>query len=397
MKKALFIMRYFLRKEGDNRKDYHPKFDDQISAVTNLGYSCVYIALDDGGNVYRIENEKRSILTKIPFHSIPLIHQFAEYTTIYNMAKKIVQEEEFDFVYVRNAPMVPNYSSMMKVLKKNCRNVVVEIPTFPSSQEVSKEKRLWIKAIYPFMNYIEKKSAKSVTLYTLIGLPANEFHGVPAINIYNGTNINGYSKHIARKKDGAVHMIALAGMAHYHGYDRVIMGMANYYQSVEASAHPFYLHLVGPDADGSLEKWMALVKELNLDKYVIREGAMNGSLLDDMFNKCDIGCGAMAGFRRSTHVDFDLKNAEYLSRGIPFICCQFSDSFEYNIPHCYSDIKECDDPIDINKIVNFALKEIDEENVADQMREFASELSWKSQFQKVIQKLGTINGSVGAQ
>ena len=325
MKKALLVMRYFLPDsfKNDAKTSIHPKFDCQINALTKLGYQCTFIGIDGKGNIYKICNEKER-LGKIRLYCLPLIRQYFGYKCLYRHAAKISKKEKFDLVYVRNCPNTFNYPKMMKVLRTNCDNVVVEIPTYPSNQEVAHEKRLWIRLIHPFVNFIEKQSSKYVRLYALIGESSSSFRGQPAINIINGTNVDGKKEHTKKTIDSDIHMIALAEMAHYHGYDRIIEGLKLYYE--KKPKVNFYFHMVGTDVDGSLSKWMKMAKDYGLSKYVFSEGFMKGKTLDDFFDRCDIACGSMGGFRRGTHFAFDLKNAEYLSRGIPFVCCKFEGS-----------------------------------------------------------------------
>lgn len=380
-KKAMLVMRYFLVDESAKiNNKYHPKFDDQIIAVNNLGYECTYFGINEDG-IFRICNGKRQRLGKVWFKNIPIIHRFGEYAALYRYTRK-ESENDYDFIYVRSCPMVLGYAKAMREYSKNCKKIIVEIPTYPVEKEIKNSKQLWMKLFYPFMKYVERKASKYVGLYSLIGDSADEYLGRPAINIINGTNPDGYAKHLPRTPDGTIHIIAMAGMAHYHGFDRLITGLKNYYEN--GNNIPVYIHMVGPDADGSREKWRKLSLDLGISKYVLFEGEKTGQAMDDMFAACDVAVGSLAAFRKGLHVEFDLKTAEYCSRGIPLVVCSPYIKNELNIPHCYSDIPETEEPVDIKDVVNFALDEIKKDSVADELREYVKRFSWEAQFQKML-------------
>ena len=382
-KYVLFVMRYTIPDKENQLSDYHPKFDDQISAMRSLGFVCINVAVGKDGVYYIIDGEKH-LFKRIKKMSAFFYH-YQCYKEIYNLAVFLSRQYKIEMAYIRNCPTVFTYIKMMKNLKKNVGNVVVEIPTYPSKDEVKASKKISDKLFYPYLSFIEKQASKYVDLFVLIGKKADTFRGKKAINIINGTNISGYKAHSKRNPDGFFHIICLAGMNHYHGFDRLILSLIDYYE--RGNVKNVFIHLVGPDVDGSLSKWMKMANNSVVSGYVLEEGPMRGKALDDMFDKCDFACGSLGLFRKKMRTGFDLKCAEYMSRGIPFICCNFTDSFFSNIPHCYSKVSEDESLISFDDIYNFMSIEALEENATEDLRNYAKKLNWESQFSKILDNL----------
>lgn len=379
MKSAFLFMRYFLDEsmEMDNTK-----FKQQISALKNMGYSVSLLGLGLDG-VYYLREGSRIKICKLKFQKIPILNKVMQYKSLYYSAVQVMNEvEKVDFSYIRSMNAVPSFIKSVKSINMHSHHTVMEIPTYPIDKEMNSDIRWWRKPMYAIMRYYDKKVSEFIDLYALIGEKCNLYYGKPAINIYNGTLVDDYVKHSPSPPSQRIDILALAKMARWHGYDRLIRGVDEYRK--QGGNTPVYIHLVGPDGDGSLAQWKELTVKLGLEEYVVFEGSLYGDELTAMVDRCDIASDALAGFKKGLYFGINLKVAEYCSRGIPFICCKKENDEEFPIPHCLDGIPEDDSPVDISRVVEFVRREQKEKNVTDDLRKYAKSLSWEAQFTKIF-------------
>ena len=223
----------------------------------------------------------------------------------------------------------------------------------------------------------------NVSLYTLIGEKADCYNGAPAINIENGLDVqmvpvkNGFENH-----DSELHLLVAAYFSYWHGYDRLINGLLNYYKNSCAEKKVF-VHICGKPSDDSLETIMKIVKENNLEDYAIYHGYLTGDDLNAMYDKCDVAIGSLGLHRQKIIVDTTLKLPEYTARAIPFIYCANSNNVNADGKY-YLKVKEDETHIDILEIINF-FESLDRDNIQKEMRSFAEKsLGWDAQFKKVV-------------
>ena len=187
----------------------------------------------------------------------------------------------------------------------------------------------------------------------------------------------------ARKSDNDLHLIGVASMAYWHGYDRVIEGLHNYYLNGEHDKKKVFFHIAGDSSNAESLRCKELVKKYNLDGYVTFYGRKSGTELDMIFNKADIAVGSLACHRISIKNVRSLKNREYCARGIPFFYSEIDEDFEGK--DFVFKVSATDDLIDIEQVVNFT-----EGNKFDpvQIRRYAFEnLTWDKQFQAVLRNV----------
>lgn len=387
--KALLVMKFpsFFDKDGKILSG-EKKYEGQIRALQNLGYDCTYF-IEIGNSIYKMINGEIVFIHKILLMNLPVISKFAIYYYLFKYAEEEAHKG-YDFIYVRNAPFVRRSISAMKCFHKSSKRVVVEIPTYPVHKETSNDSRLWMKLLYKFGEHYERKFSQYVDLFALIGEKGDSYLGRPAINITNGTDINVFKKHIQKKFDGTIHIIGVAKIGHYHGFDRIISGINNYYK--EGGKIPVFFHVVGPDGDGSRKKWETMTLEMGLEKNIIFEGEKYGDDLDKLFDFCDIACTTLANHRANMEFKnqdsaFTLKTAEYCSRGIPMIAVDSLSFMGQPFPYSYHNIPEDDTPVNISELIEFVRQIPEGEFVSNELRAFSKHFSWEKQFEIIFQKL----------
>lgn len=208
----------------------------------------------------------------------------------------------------------------------------------------------------------------------------------PTIRIANGINFNA----IPLKKDlpisyskDELHLIAIATIHPWHGFDRAITGLANYYKSSSATTANIILHIVGQGVPKVIERYHELVNENNLHTKVLFHGPLFGEALNEIFNQCQIGIGSLARHRSGiTHLR-SLKNREYAARGIPFVYSEIDDDFE-QMPYILK-IPADETPLNINQVIQFRQSvSLTPEEIRNSIEQT---LSWKVQMEHVIKNV----------
>lgn len=371
--KILFLTFHgFSEYSGISKKIHY-----QINALKECGFDVKTCFLDDTDNHKRrmIDNKilkdygkgiKGKILKRIEFSSI------ANYAI----------QNNIHFIYMRydhNAN--PFTIHLLNQLKRNNIKVVMEIPTYPYDLEYKGLPMPYQRILFIdkcFRNLLANKIYKIVTFsdYEIIW-------GRPTIKISNGIDFN----HIKLKSrindtNKEFHMIGVATMHPWHGFDRAIYGLINYYKSTHNI--DAYFHIVGYGVPEVVNEYKKIVKENNLEKYVIFHSGVFGETLDNLFEISDFGIGSLARHRSNIIKIKTLKNIEYAARGIPFVYSEIDDDFE-NMPYVLKALPD-ESPLDINRLITFYHSR---EFIPAEIRAtIEKDLSWKQQMQKVINESG---------
>ena len=116
-------------------------------------------------------------------------------------------------------------------------------------------------------------------------------------------------------KGTPLNLIAVAQLAQWHGYDRLIHAIHQFKQSSEN--YDIKLTIVGEgDAYAPLQ---SLVSELNLQDNVTFTGFLSGADLDAHFYNAHIGIASLGLYRIGLHEASVLKTREYVARGLSVI------------------------------------------------------------------------------
>lgn len=379
MGRVLFINKYPLIESYSIIQ----KIDGQMRAVSRLGYEVDYITFDHK-YVYlnTFSEDKKTVIKKAFLGKTKLYYHLFSFFDIYNAAKKIVNQSKYDFVYFRYSPLSYTGYSMCKKLNKNSK-IVVEISTYPLGRE--KPKNI-LRAIYwKYSEYWNRKSAKFVDLYTLIGEKADSFRGVKAINIDNGVSLKDIPK-IQHENTSKIHILTVASMCTWQGYDRIIEGMAKW---TSTNRKKVIIDLVGGEGDGSLALWKNMVCDYGLEDNILFHGRKIGKDLDELFNQATIGLGSLGMYRRGFSTASILKIREYVARGLPFVYANDDPNINSK---CWwaKELPNNSEAIDMEDVYQFALA-VQNWNYADVgsvMREYAKKyMSWEVQFEKIIAQL----------
>lgn len=377
MASVLFVMRYPLHC-GDN---LITKFDGQMAAVREIGHSVHWLGWSPEGIWLCGDGEpeliRKTSLSRLPAYCHTLLH-----CHIMEGVRIATERIKPDLIYLRFMRTFAGAPAALAFAKKAGAKLVVEHPTYPFAN--GKTTSLIRKPFFWYCDKVFQKIEPMIDLYTLIGDPCDgTLNGRPAMNILNGVDVDRFSLHKPRADAEDIHMLALASMSRWQGYDRLLHAMAAYHGNEK-----LVLHMAGEDGDGSLAQWRALAEELGIADQVVFEGAVYGEKLDDLVACCDIGIGGLGLYRKKQFVSMPLKLREYMACGLPFVYA-VDDPTMPDEPRFCLRIPNDDSIPDMEQLVTFAKQAKTDAEAPALMHAYAREhMSWTGILKPVLERLG---------
>lgn len=347
----------------------------QVKALRNCGYDtrlCHYDITPDGHRRWMVDDRE---IADLGTGKAAKMKKRCDFSSIIDY----VNQEEIQLVYIRSYHNANPFTiHLVKRLRQGGAKVVMEIPTYPYDQEyITPSMKLSLLADKCFRHKLAKELDAIVTFSE-----AQEIFGAPTIRISNGIDFDAIRpRKLTNDTSGELHLIGVAEIHYWHGFDRIIHGMADYYRT--NPEYKVYFHIVG-DFSGEREKQEILtpIRENNLEPYVLLHGAQHGQALEDLFDRGDFAIGSLGRHRSGITYIKTLKNREYAARGFAFVYSETDEDFE-DQPYTLKAPAD-ESPIDIHKLVNFYRKQT---VPPEEIRESIASLSWDVQMQSVINQL----------
>lgn len=275
-----------------------------------------------------------------------------------------------DFIYARRTVADKEYCNFWKKIKEaypNCK-IIIEVFTYPYDKDDFGKWNAW-----PFYikEVIYRKRLKNYIDRFVTYTEDKEIFNVPTICTTNGVNIESIRQIKGEYTTNKITMIGVAYMQRHHGYERIIMGMKQYYEKSE-KAGLLYLYLVGDGPEK--ERYQRLVNEYGLQEYVTFFSTKSGNELDDLYNGCDLALASFGMYKLGYYGKLGaLKTREYLAKGIPFItgCAIDVLDDDYRFVKVFPNDNTV---IEMTEVIDFfesITKNVNKGIVADEMREYA--------------------------
>ncbi|MDP3437360.1 MAG: glycosyltransferase [Bacteroidales bacterium] len=372
--KGLFIHFFGLNEFSGISK----KITSQIDSLERNGIQMQFCYVDiDKDRVQR----RVCSGTEIDNFGNGFISKFGKWLAFKNLTSYIIYNN-IEFVYIRSFYNTnPFLLRMFSKLKKSGVKIVMEYPTYPYDKETEREYYMY-KPIF-FLNRIFRRFLKG-RLDRIVTFTNLEFiDGVKTINISNAIDFS--SVPLANRVPGCNNNFNLLGVAEvhfWHGYDRVIAGLASFYKDKDRDID-VHFHIVGAGAQADLVQLKEITSNLSMGEYVHFHGNKHTDELDEFFDMADFGIASLARHRTGITNIKTLKNREYAARGIPFIYSEIDEDFE-QMPYIIKAPAD-ESAIDICKIIEF-------KNTLNltpgQIREsITKKLSWDVQMKTVVKEL----------
>lgn len=353
------------------------KILSQISAFKNTGFICdIFYKTKTKNKIFKKLYNSNLTLQEYSNNLLNKIRLICEYKIIYNYILK----EKYEIVYLRYALEAnPFFIKFLKNLKRENIKIILEIPTYPYDNErISKN---ILRKIYIKIEKIYRKKLKNNVDRIVTFSNDNEIFGIKTIKMNNGIDVLQVPIINEEKNyniDNEINFIGVARIALWHGFDRLILSMFEYYKNNPKEIIKF--HVVGDGQKDVVENLKRLVRDNNLEKYVIFYGYKSGKELDKIYEKIDIGIGNLGNFRKGLIDGGGLKNQEYCAKGLPFIIAGYDDNYK-NVDFMYK-ISADESLINLNKIIDW-YKNL--QITPEQIRKYVEDnLTWDIQMKKVV-------------
>lgn len=325
----------------------------------------VYLAFCSGQMVYLLENgqiiDKEFAITRSKCHRV---------------ITSWLDKYEIKRTYIRYNFSDKWFLQFLKDQKDKGVKTILEIPTYPYDGEIS-EGRLKIEDQYyreQLCQYIEWVATNSEEPNIL---------GIPCIKLLNGVDVEAHPLHLKRKVSGEIVLIGVSSMAIWHGYERVLRGLFNYYR--DKGEYDFLFKIVGEGSEK--DKYRSLISEYGLQSRVEFCGMLEGEDLDRQYALADIAVSSLGLYKTGIQEVTPIKGAEYCARGIPFICgyhdMRFPDKVDYIMT-----VPNNPEPINMHEVIAFYENITAQDGYQKRMRDYAlTHFTWDCIMKPVVERL----------
>lgn len=377
--KILFLVYHgFSEHSGISKKIHY-----QVKGLKENGYDVRLCYYDFSPEGHRCRFVDGKVIQDYGTGKLAALSQRLSYGCIYDYCIL----EGIEFVYARcfqNAN--PWLIRFFKKLRKAGIRAVTEIPTYPYDAEFKTfywKMRMELKVDQLFRRSLYQQMDAMVTFSD-----AHKIFGQRTINISNGVDFDSIPLHQPvsgneLSTDSSLHLIGVAEVHTWHGFDRVMTGIGEYYSQMpkaRCQKPNVFFHVVGGVHPNYMENvFKPIIEKYHLQDKVIFHGTMFGHQLDEVFNQCQFAIGSLGRHRSGITVIKTLKNREYATRGIPFIYSEQDSDFDQQ-PYVLKAPAD-ESPVDIQQIIDFmehfSMK-------PEEIRKTVEHLTWKIQMRQVV-------------
>ena len=374
--KILFLVYHGFSDESGISKKIHY----QVKGLRQNGHEVHLCYYDFDSRGHRCRYVGNKVIADYGTGALAAIRSRTQLDCIYNYCAV----NAIEMVYARSFMNAnPILVRLFHKLNKRGIKCITEIPTYPYDSEF---KGYPLKYKIPL--YIDKLFRKALAkkMEAIVTFSNEEtIFGKRTICISNGIDLDSIPIHNPKKQND-IHLIAVAEIHYWHGFDRLVAGMGEYYK-LNPDARKVFFHVVGWEDDrGTTSNGYLTVKQTakkyNIGQYVVNHGKLFGDKLDEVFNQCVFAIGSLGRHRSGITNIKTLKNREYAARGIPFIYSETDNDFE-DKPYIIKAPAD-ESPVNIRQIIDF----IDTHDVnPTEIRNTVEHLSWRFQMEKVVREI----------
>ena len=354
-----------------NHQGVNNKIKDQVTAFNKYGFRMEYIGVEKNNVVVFNTNNEKKILDN--FDS-----KLSKRRKILLKSSEYIINNKIDYIYIRYFKSDKLFIKFLKDIRKYVKKIDLEIATYPYECEVVKK-----FSIQNILAQVDKHYRKFLYKYidNIITFSSDKkIFSIPTIQIENGIDIDRIKKRNYKKKENIINytMIGVANLNFWHGYDRVIRGLGEYYKIDQNKKVIF--NIVGNGKE--LNNLKKMVIGLGISEYVKFKGSKSGNDLDEEFNNADIAIGSLGIHRLGLKNVSTLKLKEYIARGIPFIYAYNDNAIDNNFKYAKKELND-ESTINIKRILEF-YDYIFNESLIEEMREISKKFTWEVQVKKII-------------
>ncbi len=308
------------------------KIEAQIQVMKNMGISLEYIELISEKTYNSFSNK---LIRRLPF-----------FPTLPPLLNNIDIYKEIDVLYFRY--YLGDYSliKFLRSVRKINPNIIIlfEFVDWP-----------YVKYYFTLKDFLLLVKDLIVRDYyrhlidrAVVFTNDKEVLGIKTLHAQNGILVCNERKKKIHMGD-SINIVCVSTMRRYHGYDRLLIGLKDYYHN--RGTRDIMLHFVGEGPE--LLAYQKLVEQMELSNRTVFYGEKTGEDLDRIYDCADIACASLGLHRIGMPLGTSLKTSEYLAKGLPVIISGEDSILSANKTKFCLQIPANDSPIDFFAILEF--------------------------------------------
>jgi hypothetical protein len=200
-----------------------------------------------------------------------------------------------------------------------------------------------------------------------------------SIVLANGIKVEDYKLRSAPLFEFPVKLLFLKGTstdAPWNGLNRIIESIENYENNQKIE-----LIVCGHYIEGEIQ-------EKNFIKHL---GYLNKEKVDEIINEVHVGLSTMALYKQGLQEASSLKTREYFARGLPFIYAYTDPDLNEEAKEFSLELPNDDSLIDMEKVIEFAKKALEDKELPTKMRKYAEEhLDYEVKMKQLLENLNAL-------
>jgi glycosyltransferase involved in cell wall biosynthesis len=363
------LLYYPIFRDINSETSVNKKLTEMINAFKNLSIELDIISYSTQGIYF---NEK---LIQ-PFSKNKYVRRLQHFI-YYQSINLEVQKNRYNLVWLRAGYLNPWFFNFVKTSKRHSKHVVIEYGTFPFDKEVTN----WFEKSWYVTNEFYKLKLKNYVDAVITYCGQDFIYKIPCIKMGNGIEQNIILTAVQKKQEAPLQFISVSSIYYWHGIDRLIEGLNNYYNQPHSKI--VELSIVGEGSES--ENLKNLVSKYKLEKYVSFLGQKTKYELAALYQNAHMGIGSLAPHRKSILEESTLKSREYFASGLPIVLAARDRDFETMSDFVYQTTLD-ETPLNINELVLFYNK-LRKQNpsFAEDILHFTKEnLTWESKIKSVF-------------
>ena len=290
-------------------------------------------------------------------------------------------EDSLKAIYIRFCNTDFQLIRFLRMVKRRRPDIktIIEYASFPYRGEGGFLDIKVIRDIY-YSRFIKKYVDR------IVSYSQDMIYGVPVISLMNGIDLD----RVKVKKPcdtSTIRICSVANFAFWHGIDRLIKGMINYYE--KGGTRDIVLTLIGHSND-VLEELRKMAEHPMVKDRIVFTGQLDGEALDKQFDNNNLAVECLGLFRKGPNlISSSLKSREYLAKGLPIVYSGQIDVFMKNDFRYVCRVPDTDEAICFDQIIDFydgIYSSEKTEDVIQSIRRFAEEkVSMRQTFLPVIE------------
>ncbi len=313
---------------------YAAKYQSQVLAWQELGYNCQQIDLKSSADISPSLQQQIAQADLIYIRQELALIKFWQKLRPYLISKPYLVEIptplHIYFQEIKNSTQIAKWKKnifFIWLIKRQIADILSQSKMIIEfAEELSPLVLAHKERIYLWQN--------GVNLPKLYGNSYQVFNRAAIDNFYQYKQLN---------------LIMVANLADYHGLDRLILGLAKYYETKTPEIVVQVTVVAGENA--ALNSSKQLVNQLALNKHISFAGYNAYSELFQLYQGANIAIGPIASYRKNLFQASSLKLREYALFGLPSII----DHHDYDLSSkdYILQIPSDNAPVDVNHLINF--------------------------------------------